>query len=74
MYKKKGVEKLDGDSKNEINQYIETTTIEGLYTLKSIYQLLDNKQVEMPIINLIYDIIYGEAKPEDLLAFLIEKV
>lgn len=60
--------------KKEIEQYIETTTIEGLYTLKSIYQLLDNKQVKMPIINLIYDIIFGDKVPEDLLTFLIEKV
>ena len=60
--------------KEEIERYIETTTIEGLYTLKSIYQLLDNKQVKMPIINLIYDIIYGDKNPEDLLTFLIEKV
>lgn len=57
----------------EINRYMETTTIEGLYTLKSIYQLLENKKVNMPIINLIYDIIYHDKKPEDLLTFLIEK-
>ena len=61
-------------SKEEINRYIETTTIEGLYTLKSIYKLLDDKQVKMPIINLIYDIIYGDKEPEDLLSFLIEKI
>lgn len=61
-------------SKAEIDRYIETTTIEGLYTLKSIYKLLDDKQVKMPIINLIYDIIYGDKEPEDLLTFLIEKI
>lgn len=61
-------------SQAEIDRYIETTTIEGLYTLKSIYKLLDDKQVKMPIINLIYDIIYGDKEPEDLLTFLIEKI
>lgn len=61
-------------SQDEIDRYIETTTIEGLYTLKSIYKLLDDKQVKMPIINLIYDIIYGDKVPEDLLTFLIEKI
>lgn len=60
-------------SKEEINRYIETTTIEGLYTLKSIYQLLNNKNIKMPIINIIYDIIYEDKKPEDFLNFLIEK-
>ncbi len=62
-----------GASKEEVDRYIETTTIEGLYTLKSIYQLLENKKVNMPIINLIYDIIYHDKKPSDLLTFLIEK-
>jgi len=51
-----------GASQEEIDRYIETTTIEGLYTLKSIYQLLENKKVNMPIINLIYDIIYHDKK------------
>lgn len=60
--------------KDEINRYMETTTIEGLYTLKSIYQLLKNKEVNMPIIDLIYDIIYNDKSPEDLIKFLIEKV
>lgn len=59
--------------KDQINQYIETTTIEGLYTLKSIYQLLNDKKVNMPIIDLIYDIIYNEKPAEELLTFLITK-
>lgn len=60
--------------KDEIKRYMETTTIEGLYTLKSIHQLLKNKEVHMPIIDLIHDIIYNGKKPEDLTTFLIEKV
>ena len=46
-------------SKDEINTYRETTTIEGLYTLKSIYDLINRKKIKMPIINIIYDIIYN---------------
>lgn len=46
-------------SKDEINKYRETTTIEGLYTLKSIYDLINRKKIKMPIINIIYDIIYN---------------
>ena len=60
-------------SKREIENYIETTTIEGLYTLKSIYKLLNNKKVNMPIIELIFDIIYNNKPVEELLTFLIEK-
>ena len=50
-----------------------TTTIEGLYTLKSIYKLLGDKKVDMPIIDLIYGIIYENVDPKKLAIFLIEK-
>lgn len=62
-----------GASKEEIENYISSTTIEGLYTLKSIKGLIEGKNVEMPIIDLIEEIIYGEKKPEDLVNFLIQK-
>ena len=67
--------KLIGEkkSKEEIDDYINNTTIEGLYTLKSIKKLLDDKNLELPIIDLIYNIIYGNSTPETLVKFLIEK-
>ena len=46
--------------KKEINEYKENTTIEGLYTLKSMYDLIHRKKIKMPIINIIYDIIYND--------------
>lgn len=63
----------EGKSKEEIDNYIESTTIEGLYTLHSIKKLLRNKKIKMPIINLIYDIIVNEKEPSNLTKFLIEK-
>lgn len=60
-------------SQKEINNYVETTTIEGLYTLNSIYKLINHKKVDMPIIDLIYDIIYNNKPVEELLSFLVEK-
>lgn len=60
--------------KSEIDEYVNNTTIEGLYTLTSIYQLVKNKQVDMPIIDLIYDIIFHQADPALLTKFLISKV
>lgn len=60
-------------SKKEIDNYIQTTTIEGLYTLKSIYKLINDKKVNMPIIDLINDIIYHDKSADELLKFLIEK-
>ena len=45
--------------KKIIDEYKENTTIEGLYTLRSIYDLIHNKKIKMPIINIIYDIVYN---------------
>lgn len=59
--------------KEELEEYMHNTTIEGLYTLKSIYKLLGDKKVDMPVIDLIYNIIYNGADPKELVTFLIEK-
>ena len=50
----------NGTDKSVINEYMENTTIEGLYTLKSIYDLIHRKKIKMPIINIIYDIVYND--------------
>ena len=60
-------------SSEELAEYMNNTTIEGLYTLKSIYKLLGDKKVDMPVIDLIYNIIYNNADPKELVTFLIEK-
>lgn len=62
-----------GASKDEIERYIDSTTIEGLYTLTSINELLTSINAQMPIVGLLHDIIYGDKKPEDLIQFLINK-
>ncbi len=62
-----------GASKEEIDNYLKNTTIEGMYTLKSIHKLVRRKKVKMPIINLIYDIIEGRKDKEEMLKFLITK-
>lgn len=63
----------ENKSREEIDKYIENTTIEGLYTLNSIKELLGNKKIKMPIINLIYDIIVDNKSPDELVRFLVEK-
>lgn len=62
-----------GATQEEIGNYQNKTTIEGLYTLKSIHKLVRRKKVKMPIINLINDIINGRKDKEELLKFLIYK-
>ena len=64
----------EGRSKKEIQEFIDNTTIEGLYTLKSIHKLVHNKKVNIPIIDLIYDIVFNDVNPNELKKFLIEKV
>lgn len=67
--------KLIGEktSREEINEYLSKTTVEGYYTLESIYQLLKDKDVKIPIIDLIYEIVVKGKNPELLLIFLVFK-
>ena len=60
-------------SKEEIKEFLANTTVEGFYTLESIYKLLKDKKVSIPIIDLIYDIAVEGKNPETLLTFLVEK-
>ena len=60
-------------TKDEINEYLNKTTVEGYYTLESIYQLLNGKNAKIPIISIIYDIVKNDNDPEGLLTFLVKK-
>lgn len=64
---------LGSGKKEEAIKYRENTTVEGLYTLKSIQKLLQDTGVCIPIIDLIYEIIYNDKDKEEMLKFLIEK-
>ena len=68
--------KLIGEKppREEIDKYLANTTVEGYYTLESIYQLLKDKEVTIPIIDLIYEIAVQGKDPELLLAFLVFKM
>lgn len=67
--------KLIGEKppREKIEQYLLETTVEGYYTLESIYQLLKDKEVTIPIIDLIYEIAVKGKNPELLLKFLVFK-
>lgn len=60
----------ENKSKEEIEKYRKETTIEGLYTLESIYKLIKKKKVYMPIIYLIKDIIDGKKEAKCLIDLL----
>ena len=57
----------------EAENYVTNTTVEGYYTLKSIYTLIKRKKIDIPIINLIYQIIINKKEPSTLVEFLIKK-
>ncbi len=63
----------ENKSKQELEDYVKNTTVEGLYTLKPIYKLLKDKKISIPIIDLIYDIAVEGDDPKKLLTFLVEK-
>ncbi len=56
--------------KNEIYNYIKSTTIEGINTLKMINILIEKQKIELPIIKCIYNIIYKNNNPTEILSLL----
>lgn len=58
-------------SNEEIEKYKNDITVEGLYTLKSIYKLINNKKIDIPTINIIYDIVFKGEKKEKLIEYLM---
>lgn len=57
----------------EAEKYLKTITVEGVYTLKSIKELIKREHVKMKVIDLISEIICGTTDKEEILKFLIEK-
>ena len=58
-------------SKEEIDKYKNEITVEGLYTLKSIYKLINNKKIYIPTINIIYDIVFKDENKNKLIEHLM---
>ena len=62
-----------GALKEEKEQFLADNTVEGYYTLKSIYKLVKKKKIKMPIIDVIYKIIVNNGDPKLLVTLLINK-
>lgn len=61
------------NNRKKILKYLENNTIEGYNTLDTIYKMLKKKNINIELINCIYDIVYNEDNPNTLAKFLIEK-
>ena len=55
---------------SKIIDYINNTTIEGLTALRSFHNIINDNNIDIPIINLIYDIVYNKKNPDELTEFL----
>ena len=62
-----------GCSDEEILDYKEKTTIEGLGSCEAIYHLTKEKRISMPIVSIIYEILYKNKNYMELLNYLEEK-
>lgn len=60
-------------TREQVLEYRKSTTIEGLDTLEAIKVLLKNKNIKMPIIDVIDDIINNKENPKALLDYLMDK-
>lgn len=63
----------EGKTPETIAEYTKNNTVEGLYSLKSVHELLEKNNMNAPIISIIYDIVFGTKSVEELLPFLITK-
>ena len=57
----------------KIKEFLNNNTVEGYYTLNSIYMMLQKKGIEIPLITLINNIVCNNADPNELSSFLIKK-
>ena len=57
----------------EINNYKKNTTIEGLGTAKAIKTLCKEKQINLEICNILYEILYNNQDKDSLIKYLEEK-
>ena len=57
----------------DTTSYLENNTVEGYYTIKSIYGLIKKKKINMPLIDLIYKIIMNNEDPNELVNYLMKK-
>lgn len=57
----------------KIKEYLVKNTVEGYYTLDTLYCMLKKKRIKIELVNVIYDIVYNNESPDKLITFLISK-
>lgn len=62
---------LATDNKENITEYIKNNTVEGYYTLISIYHIIKEKNISASLIETLYQILFQEKTKEELFKVLI---
>lgn len=57
----------------ETQNYLKMHTVEGFQTLEIVYRTSREKEIPMPLVTLIHNIVYEKDAPSSLLTFLLEK-
>ena len=63
----------EGKEKEKLDLYLKNNTVEGIYTLSSIYGLIKSRRVKIPFIDFVYDVFFNYRNKEDIIPFLKEK-
>lgn len=57
---------------NDINNYLENNTVEGYYTLLSIYSIITKYDINTPIIKFLYQVLFENKNKEELFDLLVK--
>ena len=59
-------------SNDDSENYLSNTTVEGVYTLKAVYNYIKNNNINIELINILYEIIFNKKEKENLLKYLVD--
>lgn len=61
------------EEKVKIDEYIKNTTIEGLYTLTSLHNIINNEKIECNSIKVLYNIMYRNGNITEIINYVVKK-
>lgn len=63
---------LAKETRENINSYITNNTVEGYYALISLHEIMKNKNIVIPLIEVLYDIIFNNKDKENIINLLTQ--
>ena len=67
--------KLIGEKagKEVLDDYLKNNTVEGVYTLKSVCEMVNKKRIKLPFLDIVYDVIFNQKDINTIIPFLKDK-